>query len=196
MAKGSDAWLNVLPISSLGLRMDDNTIRTAVGLRLGAPLCRPHACHHCGSEVDSLATHRLSCRWSEGRYHRHAALNDIVHRALTSAKIPSRLEPSGLYRTDGKRPDGITVVPWKNGRLLVWDATCPDTFAPSYLASTTSDAGAVAVVDEERKKRKYAHLDQCHMFVPVAIETTGVFGPETLAFLRELGRRLQQVSAE
>ena len=34
------------------------------------------------------------------------------------------------------------------------------------------------------------------MFVPVAIETTGVFGPETPAFLRELGRRLQQVSAD
>ncbi len=24
--------------------------------------------------------------------------------------------------------------PWKCGKLLVWDATCPDTFAPSYTA--------------------------------------------------------------
>ena len=31
-AKESGAWLNVLPISSLGLRMDDNTIRVAIGL--------------------------------------------------------------------------------------------------------------------------------------------------------------------
>ena len=61
-AKDSGAWLNVLPISSLGLRMDDDTIRVAVGLRLGAPLCRPHTCQHCGAEVDSLATHGLSCR--------------------------------------------------------------------------------------------------------------------------------------
>ena len=132
-AKESGAWLNVLPVSALGLRMDDNTIRVAVGLRLGASLCRPHTCHHCGDEVDSLATHGLSCKWSEGRHHRHAALNNVVHRALAAAKIPSRLEPSGLYRTDGKRPDGITVVPWKSGRLLVWDATCPDTFALSYV---------------------------------------------------------------
>ena len=120
----SGAWLNVLPISSLGLRMDDSTIRVAVGLRLGAPLCRPHQCQHCGAEVDCLATHGLSCRWSEGRHYRHAAINDIVHRSLTSAKIPARLEPSGLYRSDGKRPDGISVVPWKSGKLLVWDATC------------------------------------------------------------------------
>ena len=90
----------------------------------------------------------------------------------------------------------ITVVPWKSGRLLVWDATCPDTFAPSYLPSTASGVGAVAAAAEERKKRKYSHLDQCHLFVPVAIETTGVFGPETMEFLRELGRRLHLVSAD
>ncbi len=81
--------------------MDDNTIRVAIGLHLGAPLCRSHSSHHCGAEVDSLATRGLSCRWSEGRHHRHAAaLNDIVHRALSTAKIPARLEPSGLQRSD------------------------------------------------------------------------------------------------
>ena len=117
--KEAGTWLNSLPISSLGLRMDDDTIRVAIGLRLGSSLCRPHVCAHCGAEVDSLVTHGLSCRWSEGCHHRHAALNDILHRALTSARVPSRLEPSGLYRSDGKRPDGITVVPWKNGKLLV-----------------------------------------------------------------------------
>ncbi len=41
-----------------------------------------------------------------------------------------------------------------------------------YLPSAASGAGAVAAAAEERKKRKYSHLDQCHSFVPVAIETT------------------------
>ena len=190
-AKESGAWLNALPISSLGLRMDDNTIRVSVGLRLGTTLCRPHACHHCGAEVNHLGTHGLSCVRSESRHHRHAALNDIVHRALTAAHIPSRLEPSGIFRSDGKRPDGITVVPWKGGRLLVWDATCPDTFATSYLPSAASGVGEVAAAEEERKRRKYSHLDQGHSFVPVAIETAGVFGPETMDF-----SRLQLASAD
>ena len=79
-------------------------------------------------------------------------LNDIVHRALTAAHIPSRLEPSGIFRSDGKCPDGITVVPWKGGRLLVWDATCPDTFTTSYLPSAASDVGEVAAAAEERKR--------------------------------------------
>ena len=117
----SGAWLQALPVSPLGLRMDDTTVRVAVGLRLGSPLCRLHTCHHCGAEVDHLATHGLSCRWSEGRHFRHAALNDIVHRALSSAKVPSRLEPAGIYRSDGKRPDGITVVPWERGNC--WSGT-------------------------------------------------------------------------
>ena len=169
-AKESGAWLNALPISSLGLRMDDNTIRVSVRLRLGTTLCRPHACHHCGAEVNHLGTHGLSCVRSEGRHHRHAALNDIVHRALTAAHIPSRLEPSGIFRSD--------------------------TFATSYLPSAASGVGEVAAAAEERKRRKYSHLDQGHSFVPVAIETAGVFGPETMDFMRELGSRLQLASAD
>ena len=73
--------------------MDDNTVRVAVGLRLGSPLCRPHLCHHCGIAV---GLHGLSCKKSEGRHCCHSSINDILHRALSSAQVPSRLEPSGL----------------------------------------------------------------------------------------------------
>ena len=176
--------------------MDDSTIRVAVGLRLGAHLCRRHTCRQCSAEVDSMAMHGLSCRWSEGHHHRHAAVNDIIHRALSFAKIPLRLEPSGLYCSDGKRPDGISVVPWKSGKLLVWDATCPDTFAPSYGMSATSEPGAVAALAEVRKEAKYTSLCSTHVFTPVAIETSGVFGPKSLSFIRELGRRIVHVTAE
>ena len=61
-AKESGAWLHALPISSLGLRMDDHTVRIAVGLRLGSALCRPHDCQHCGTEVDHLAIHGLAAK--------------------------------------------------------------------------------------------------------------------------------------
>ena len=128
-AKESGAWLKALPVSSLG---DDSTIRVAVGLRLGSVLCRPHTCQHCEVEVDQLGAHGLSCKRSEGRHHRHSAVNDILHRTLRSAQVPARLEPSGLTRSDGKRPDGVTLVPWRRGKPLVWDATCPDTLAFSY----------------------------------------------------------------
>ena len=94
-AKETGACLRALPISNLGLRMDDETIRIAAGLRLGTPLCRSHSCHHCGTEVDQFATHGLSCRYSEGRHARHAAINSIVHRSLTAAKITQGLNQQG-----------------------------------------------------------------------------------------------------
>ena len=130
-------WLNAPPCSSLVFHMDDNTIEVPVGLRLGCSLCKPHTCQHCGADVDALATHDHSCRQSEGCHFHHSLVNDIIHHTLSAAKIPSRLEPSGTYRNDGKRPNSITIVPWEYGKLLVWDATCTDTSAPSYLANST-----------------------------------------------------------
>ena len=115
--------------------MDNNTVHVAIGLRLGSPLCRPHICHHCGAEVDGLATHGLHCHWSEDRHYHYTVLNDIVHCALGATRIPSRLQPASIYHSDGKRPDGITVVPWERDQLLVWDTTCSDTFAPSYTTN-------------------------------------------------------------
>jgi len=37
-APGSGDWLHTLPLSSIGLKMDNATVRIAVGLRLGAPI--------------------------------------------------------------------------------------------------------------------------------------------------------------
>ena len=165
-------------------------------MRLGAPLFSPHTCCHCGSEVATLATHGRSCRQSQGRHHRHAAMNNIIHCSLVSANVLSRLQPSGLERADGKCPDGVTVVPWRRGKHLVWDTTSPDTFAPSYLQSPTSAAGAVAALAENRKKGKYGCLDSTYTFTPIAIESSGACGPLTMGFLRDLGNHLKLTTGE
>ena len=40
--KESGAWLNVMPVTALGLRMDDHTLSVAVGLKAGhCNLCTP-----------------------------------------------------------------------------------------------------------------------------------------------------------
>ena len=39
---------------------------------------------------------------------------------------------------------------------MVWDATCSDMHAPSYLAQSTMTAGAVASQIEDVKKVKYS----------------------------------------
>ena len=94
--------------------------------------------------MDEFATHGLSCKMSAGRLPRHAVINTIVKMSLARAQIPSALEPVSLCPSDGKRPDGVTITPWQVGQTLVWDVTCPDTFAVSHVVLATREAGAVA----------------------------------------------------
>jgi hypothetical protein len=53
---------------------------------------------------------------------------------MIRAGIPVVNEPQGLVRTDGKRPDGLILVPWQSGRSATWDVTVFDTLAASYIA--------------------------------------------------------------
>jgi hypothetical protein len=188
-------WLHVPPITSCGLRLDDEVIRISVGLCLGATLCAPHQCP-CGSPVDATGTHGLACKRSAGRHSRHSLLNDTIHRALTRAGIPAVKEPVGLLRSDGKRPDGCTLIPWKNGKCLTWDVTAPDTLAQSHLPGTSLSAGSAAESASRLKQAKYADITRSHDFVAVAVETLGPVNKDGQAFLQNLGRRLSAVSGD
>ena len=101
-----------------------------------------------------------------------------------------------MLRSDGKRLDGVSVVPWRSGKCLVWDVTCLDTFAPSYRSLAVQGPGTVATRAESLKEEKYFDLLHTHEFAPIAVETSGVFGPQTLAFVKELGRRLGSHTGE
>ena len=61
----------------------------------------PMGCHVVSVKGDMPGTQQ-SIKWS-----------------LDSAKIPSHLEHVGLYRSDGKRLDGVTLVSCKEGRVHV-----------------------------------------------------------------------------
>ena len=112
------AWLNVVPSKNLGLKLTDQQLRISLSLRLGAKICEKHTCR-CGKLVEENGHHGLSCARIAGRFSRHHNLNTLVKQALSSIKVPSILELNGLTRSDGKRPDGITLAPWEEGKQLV-----------------------------------------------------------------------------
>ena len=101
-SQGSGAWLNAVPITSLGLCLDDNAVHIAAATHLGLPVCSPHLCRNCGASVDQFGLHGLHCKKSGSRFLRHASLNDVLKRSFSAVGIPSSLEPSGLSRSDGK----------------------------------------------------------------------------------------------
>lgn len=185
----SGYWLQAYPSINYGNLLDDNSFRLAVGLRLGSDLMEPHRCH-CGASVDRSGHHGLSCSKSAGRLSRHAHLNDIIRRALASINVPSTLEPTGLARDDGKRPDGMTLVPWELGRPLVWDATCVDTLAASHVGATSLRPGAAAAAAESLKRRKYAVIGDSCVFAAFAVETLGPWGPEANILFKVLKKKL------
>ena len=76
-APHSGDWLHALPISAFGLKLEDEAIRVAVGLRLGVELCIPHVCP-CGQVVDTTGSHSLSCKLAFGRITRHQNLNELI----------------------------------------------------------------------------------------------------------------------
>ena len=123
-------------------------------------------------------------------------MNDVVKRALQKASLPSVLEPPGLDRGDGSRPDGITVFPFSGGRSLVWDCTCVDTFAGVHLNRSGIKAVTCASSTKERNRRKYATLADAHQFEPIAVETMGMYGESTGVILRAIGLRLAEATGE
>lgn len=194
-APHSGDWLKALPISSCGLRLDDEAVRVAVGLRLGTSLCEPHTCI-CGTAVNALGTHGLACKRSAGRIGRHQYLNDILWRALNRANIPAIKEPQGLVRSDGKRPDGVTQIPWSEGKCVSWDVTVTDTLAASNVSIASSAAGSAAEAAACKKLQKYAEIMNSYTFVPIAFETLGPSNSAGTDFIDELGRRSHAVTGD
>ena len=122
MSVHSGDWLHALSITAAGLRMSDEEIEIAAGLRLGSMLCAPHTCA-CGAPVNALGHHGLSCQHSAGRQFRHRLLNDIIWRALGRAGVAANREPLGLIPGSPLRPDGASIIPWSGANG--WHGTPP-----------------------------------------------------------------------
>ena len=66
-------------------------------------------------------------------------------------------EMSLPHRTDGKRTDGVTMIPWEMGKQLVWDVAVVDALASSRLnQGSLCNPRTIATVAEARKMRSIA----------------------------------------
>jgi hypothetical protein len=171
----------------VGILLDNTSFQVCIILRLGCNLCTPHICK-CNAKVDEIGIHGLSCSKSSGRFSRHTEINSIINRSLTSIHVNSTLEPNGLFRDDGKRSDGMTLVPWIKGQPLVWDVTVVDTLADSYVLKTSEVSGFAAEMTCKRKQSKYSSSN--YIFKGLAFETLAPWCRETIDFINVIGNRL------
>ena len=102
------------------------------------------------------------------------------------------LQPHRLYRTDGKRSDGVTMIPWRMGKQPVRDVKVVDALAHSRLnQGSLCNPGTTATEDEARKNEKYRKLiDNGYIFQPVALEVQGSLGESSELFFTRLCKML------
>jgi len=131
--------------------------------------------------------------YAPGKSARHHALNDLVARSFASAGVSVTKEPAGLFRSDGKRPDGVSLVPWQSDKSLCWDVTVT---CPLAVDRASHQAGAAAELAATRKEDKYVDLGARYIFEPIAIETLGVFNASARQLLSDLGRRISTNTSE
>ena len=173
------------------MKLDDQQLRSSIGLRLGANICVAHTCH-CGKRVERDDLHGLSCTKSAGRFSLHATLNSLIKQTVGSLDLPSVLEPRGLYRTDGKRPDGVSMTPWEMVKQVVWDLTVVDALAPSRLnKGSLCRPGTTATEAEARKIKKYCELiNNGYLFQPLVLEVQGSLVESIEIFITRLCKML------
>ena len=72
---------------------------------------------------------------------------------------------------------------------LLWNATCPDTFAQSHRSLAVHSAGGIAAKAEDLKRVKYADLLSSHIFLALPLKLLE-FSVSTLSLVKSLGKRL------
>jgi len=84
----SGDWLFALPIASCGLKLDEEAVRVAIGLRLGLDFCIPHQCH-CGSPVDARGLlGRVTCPLASAEKHRAGRLGTMLSMTWSLKVLP------------------------------------------------------------------------------------------------------------
>lgn len=106
-----------------------------VCLRLTVRTVNSHQCVVMCVLLTSSAT--MDSRASESRAWNPTCLvhQSIILQAFTSVKITA-FEITGIWRSNGKMPDGLTFGPWKLSLHLDWNATCAT--SPRYQEYTSN----------------------------------------------------------
>jgi len=92
--------------------------------------------------------------------------------------------------------DGVTLVPWSNGRCLTWDVMVPDTLVMSHLDRTSISSEAAAELAAVNKTMKYSDMLLDYHFVPVVVKTLGPWCDAAMNLIIQLCQRMTVVTRE
>ena len=197
---GASAWLTALPTPTSSSIASNPTWRTQLMLRTRhAMMPEGGTCPVCNRrEMDSYGYHALACGKEYGTTRRHSAMvNMFRHKVFrlaglsTSAEVPNLLpgsddRPADIYH-ERKDSYGLPTL------RTAYDVTVRSAYTQQNLASKVHEGGEAASRGEAEKIKRYDERCKAQTppitFVPLAFDTTGAAGPETLKTLRSLARQ-------
>ena len=112
----------------------------------------------------------------------------MVARCIALAGTPVTKQPTELFRTDGKRPDGITLVPWQSGKsMLGRDGHMP---SGRIIRHWVRPRGRCCSGTRRFSQRgKYASIGSEYLFAPIAVETLGPINTSACQLFANLEER-------
>lgn len=188
-ASECSAWLRAAPVPSLGLAIPDTEFLTCIRHWLGIPIFHSTVICPCSAPIDPFGDHLLGCSHGPYRVRRHNALRDVLFHALKQDHPNVKLEQhfTGHSKT---RPGDIFHPEFKDHKPTFFDVTISNTLSPCNIPSS-SRAGSAAADAEIRKDGKY--LESITIvggaFIPLSVETLGLWSPYAIRILREIATR-------
>jgi hypothetical protein len=90
--------------------------------------------------------------------------------------------------------DQMGLIPWKRGRILVWEVTCVDTMAATHLDGCSRKSGSVTLSAEKLKHRKYCTIKENQTFVAFSLETFGPWSLDAKELFKDISKLLHEKS--
>ncbi|XP_062508840.1 uncharacterized protein LOC134185080 [Corticium candelabrum] len=190
---GAGAWLTAIP-ESTNLAFEPYEYRLACLLRMGLQLPAVswiQECN-CGSVLDDMGYHLLTCKKGGGPVWSHDSVVSNWDDCLRQLKIHHKREPRDRYSNSNNRPD-IVVFDVGTGANTELDVALSHPWASDILCQAALRDGAAATRREDRKFSKYSQIKLPGMasmkFVPLVMEHFGRWGDEATKYLQELSQR-------
>ena len=188
-------WLNVAPITTLGLHLRPQEFVLAAGYRLGLPLYGEGptpTCPVCHQPSDRRGTHSMSCGSGPERNWRHNSLRDAIHEYAVEAGFNPRKEVRFLLPGRDSRPADVLIPHFAGGRDAALDVTVVNPCQVATVVGAAETPGHAIIFAHNRKVRGAEEACQAQglAFLPLVVESYGGWGEVARDVVRRLATAL------